>query len=77
MTFSIPTSSVLPDINVWLALSYDKHSHHPTANAWYAGLERLPRFCFCRQTQLGLFRLLSTSLVMEGSTGSSTMLGDL
>ena len=59
--------SVLPDVNVWLALFHGGHSHHTIAKSWYDALDPLPTFCFCRQTQLGLFRLLSTSVVMDGT----------
>ena len=66
MTSSTPTCLILPDINVWLALFFDGHSHHESANRWYRSLDPTPQLVFCRQTQLGLFRLLSTSVVMEG-----------
>ena len=66
MTSSTPTSWILPDINVWLALYFDGHSHHASANRWYRSLDPSPPLVFCRQTQLGLFRLLSTEAVMDG-----------
>ena len=28
----------LPDINVWLALTFDSHAHHPAAKTWFDGL---------------------------------------
>jgi toxin-antitoxin system PIN domain toxin len=59
------TSSFLfPDINVWLALTYDGHVHHPIVNAWHQKLANEARLCFCRFTQLGLLRLLTTDAVM-------------
>ena len=67
MTSSTPTCWILPDINVWLALYFDGHGHHAAANRWYRSLDPTPPLVFCRQTQLGLFRLLSTEVVMEDS----------
>lgn len=65
MTSSAPTSWILPDINVWLALYFDGHGHHASANRWYRSLDPTPPLAFCRQTQLGFFRLLSSSAVIE------------
>jgi predicted nucleic acid-binding protein len=28
---------LLPDINVWLALTFDSHVHHPSAKMWFDG----------------------------------------
>ena len=59
------TSSFLfPDINVWLALSYQRHIHYPSARTWFEQLDDHSRVCFCRFTQLGLLRLLTTGAVM-------------
>jgi toxin-antitoxin system PIN domain toxin len=58
------TSSVFPDINVWIALVFDQHRHHEDAVRWYNALDPFTIFAFCRHTQLGLFRLLSTDTVM-------------
>ena len=59
------TSSFLfPDINVWLALSYQRHIHYPSARDWFEQLDDHSRACFCRFTQLGLLRLLTTGAVM-------------
>lgn len=57
-------SFLFPDINVWLALSYQGHYHHATARGWFEQLDEHSRVCFCRLTQLGLLRLLTTSAVM-------------
>jgi uncharacterized protein len=57
-------SLVFPDINVWLALTCDRHSHHSAANHWYQQLPEDAQLCFCRFTQLGLLRLLTTEAVM-------------
>jgi uncharacterized protein len=57
-------SFLFPDINVWLALSYQRHIHYPSARDWFEQLDDHSRVCFCRFTQLGLLRLLTTSAVM-------------
>jgi toxin-antitoxin system PIN domain toxin len=53
----------LPDLNVWLALSWANHRHSDTAWTWFSRQED-GRFLFCRFTQLGLLRLLASSAVM-------------
>jgi toxin-antitoxin system PIN domain toxin len=58
-----------PDVNVWLALSYERHEHHLAARAWFSSLSDYNSICFSRFTQLGLLRLLTTEAVM----GSSVM----
>ena len=58
------TSRLFPDVNVWVALHHQLHSHHELALAWFAGLEPQCTMIFCRQTQLGWFRLLTTEAVM-------------
>ena len=57
-----------PDLNVWLALSVNRHSHNAVAWTW---LNRLPddtRLIFSRYTQLGLLRLLTNTAVMGDQT---------
>lgn len=55
---------LFPDINVWVALSYDRHVHHAAALRWFGALAPTSRLFFCRLTQLGLLRLLSAPAVM-------------
>ncbi len=55
---------LFPDINIWVALTYDRHVHHVVARRWFEGLEAAARLFFCRFTQLGLLRLLSAEAVM-------------
>ncbi len=62
------TSSVFPDINVWLALSTPDHQHFRVAWAWYVALPGECILAFCRITQLGLLRLLTTQSVMGPGT---------
>jgi uncharacterized protein len=57
-------SRLLLDVNVWVALNSDRHTHHLSAGFWYEALDLRARIVFCRQTQLGLFRILSTPAVM-------------
>lgn len=55
---------LFPDINVWVALTYDRHVHHTIASKWFGSLAPASRLFFCRLTQLGLLRLLSAPAVM-------------
>jgi toxin-antitoxin system PIN domain toxin len=59
------TTSLFPDINVWVALSYDGHVHHVAAAAWFKALPVDVTLAFCRFTQLGLLRLLTNAGVMS------------
>ena len=61
------TSFLFPDINVWIALTWEGHTHHRRAASWFASLRADSRFFFCRFTQLGLLRLLTTQAVMGSS----------
>jgi hypothetical protein len=58
------TLSVFPDVNVWLALSSPDHQHFSQAWVWYRALPEQTVLTFCRHTQLGLLRLLTTQSVM-------------
>lgn len=53
----------LCDVNLLLAASYDRHIHHPAALAWLEKQDELS-LVICRQTQLGLLRLLTNASVM-------------
>jgi uncharacterized protein len=59
------TTSLFPDINVWVALTYEGHTHHSGAAEWFATLPPDANFAFCRFTQLGLLRLLTARAVMS------------
>ena len=52
----------LPDVNVWLALGFDGHLHHPAAKSWFDGLSS-ERCLFCRLTQQGFLRLATNPSV--------------
>ena len=45
----------LPDVNVWVALAFDRHVHHAAADTWYKSSG--DTCCFCRWTQQGFLRL--------------------
>lgn len=57
-------SSYLPDVNVWLALTLKGHVHHAVALDWFNACDKEGSIAFCRQTQTGLLRLLTTQAVM-------------
>src|SRR5437899_10223267 len=57
-------SSLFPEVNVWLALTYEAHVHHVAAASWLAGAGRDARLFFCRITQLSLLRLLTTEAII-------------
>jgi toxin-antitoxin system PIN domain toxin len=54
----------LPDVNIWIALAAERHSHHGAAERWFKNL-RDQKLVFCRTTQLGFLRLLTNRHVME------------
>ena len=56
-------SSVFPDVNVWLALAYDKHRHFHSALTWFESAQDSLIY-FCRLTQLSFLRILCNSHVM-------------
>jgi uncharacterized protein len=55
---------LLPDVNVWVAINLKIHRHHPTAISWFNALDEQSTLIFCRQTQMGLFRLLTTQAIL-------------
>jgi uncharacterized protein len=54
---------LLPDVNVWLALAFDGHTHHASAKSWFEG-DSSGECWFCRFTQQGLLRLATSSSVV-------------
>ena len=59
-------TSYLVDINVWLALTWDRHPQYAAAARWYGSIDEAG-FLFCRFTMLGLLRLLTNRQVMGDS----------
>ena len=53
----------LPDVNVWLALSIPQHAFHEAASVWFSDVT-VRSLLFCRSTQQGLLRLLTTAAVV-------------
>jgi uncharacterized protein len=62
------TSSVFPDVNVWIALTLKAHQHHTVAWNWYRTLAPNQALVFCRFTQLGFFRLITNEAVAKHET---------
>ena len=52
----------LPDVNYWLALSLQAHPHHAKVSEHFES-DPASRLHFCRSTQQGLLRLLTTAAV--------------
>lgn len=46
----------LPDVNLWLALAFDRHIHHAAAKKWFNTVPDQASF-YCRLTQQGFLRL--------------------
>jgi uncharacterized protein len=59
----------LPDVNVWIALAAELHTHHRVARHWFSNLQD-EKLAFCRITQLGFLRLLTNKHVMQGEVMS-------
>jgi toxin-antitoxin system PIN domain toxin len=55
--------ATLSDVNCLLAMCYDRHVHHPATLVWLEQQESLS-VGICRNTQLGLLRLLTNASVM-------------
>ena len=73
----------LPDINVWLALTFSAHLHHSAALNWF-DTAPIGSCAFCRMTQQGFLRLTSNPAVFKSDALSlpqawhayDTLLGD-
>ncbi|MDT7817595.1 MAG: uncharacterized protein QOJ51_4979 [Acidobacteriaceae bacterium] len=61
----------LPDVNVWIALTSNRHVHHPIATEWLQGIEQ-DYVAFCRVSELGFLRLLTNGHVMGNDVLSAT-----
>ena len=60
------STSLFPDVNVWFALAHKVHPHHASASVWAKTIGNVRPVCFCRVTQLGLLRILTTREAMQG-----------
>ncbi|WP_300343622.1 TA system VapC family ribonuclease toxin [Nesterenkonia sp.] len=54
--------SCLPDVNVWLAGVWGRHTHHSAARRWFDGTDG--PVVLCRITQMSLLRLLTIPAVL-------------
>lgn len=55
---------LLPDVNVWIALSLRTHTQHAPADAWFTGLSANDVLHFCRTTQQGFLRLATNKKIL-------------
>jgi uncharacterized protein len=53
----------LPDVNIWIALTSNRHVHHSQANEWLQGVDS-GQIAFCRISEMGFLRLLTNPHVM-------------
>lgn len=58
--------SDLLDVNVWLALADENHSHHAAAQRYWQN-QAAPSVAFCRVTMLGFLRLATHRTVLSRS----------
>ena len=58
------TTSILPDVNIWLALVYAAHPHHLAVRRWFELLNEADALAFCRVTQMGFLRLVTQQKVV-------------
>jgi toxin-antitoxin system PIN domain toxin len=61
----------LPDVNVWLAITFESHVHHAAAKNWYDSLSE-EACAFCRMTQQGFLRLATNPKAFESEAVSLT-----
>src|ERR1035438_1886727 len=67
----MPVSKIfLPDVNVWLALASSRHIHAQVCGTWLDSVD-FGTVAFCRVSQMGLLRLLTTEPVMGSDVLSS------
>jgi toxin-antitoxin system PIN domain toxin len=62
--------TLLADINVWLALVFDAHVHHPSALDWFNAITD-EIAAFCRLTQQGFLRLANNPNVFGADAVSA------
>jgi toxin-antitoxin system PIN domain toxin len=61
----------LPDVNIWIALTSNRHVHHPIATEWLQGIDQ-DTIAFCRVSELGFLRLLTNPHVLGKDVLSPT-----
>ncbi|MCW1923599.1 PIN domain-containing protein [Luteolibacter arcticus] len=55
----------LYDTNLWVALTMSEHPHHQTAHTVFANATTDRPACFCRSTQQGFLRLITTPVLLK------------
>jgi toxin-antitoxin system PIN domain toxin len=70
------TTADLPDLNVWLALTWPEHSHHQQA-VHYWEQQAAERVLFCTVTALGLVRLVCQPKLMGTAVRNAAEASDL
>jgi toxin-antitoxin system PIN domain toxin len=58
-------------VNVWVALISRRHVHSELCGAWLSSLNESNEVFFCRVSQIGLLRLLTSATVMREDVLSS------
>ncbi len=53
----------LPDVNIWVALTSNRHVHHTLATEWLQTIDA-DEIAFCRVSEMGFLRLLTNAHVM-------------
>ena len=61
----------LPDINIWLALTFESHVHHRTSKEWFENVDN-DSCAFCRMTQQGFLRLTTNPAAFKNEAVSLT-----
>lgn len=56
----------LPDVNILISLALSGHTHHRAARTWLDSQQTNASILFCRATQQGVVRLLTTTAVLAG-----------
>ena len=64
-------SPLFPDVNVWVALNSDLHTHHPAAWQWYEGVPTSATLVFCRADAARTFQY-PDHRPRDGAGGSDT-----
>jgi len=70
------TTADLPDLNVWLALTWPAHLHHQQAVAYWEQ-QAAEQVLFCTVTALGLVRLVCQPKLMGTAVRNTTEASDL
>jgi predicted nucleic acid-binding protein len=64
MSSSSFPSLAVPDMNIWLALASPEHIHYKQALDWWK--LHIGSIAFCRLSQQGVLRLMTTAAAMDG-----------